>query len=292
MVAETETLTDLGKIVELVNHSDISSIKQTVSQIISTINDPASSAKDLKMIIEIDPPLTAKLLRLANSAKYGYPKTISEIQEAIICIGFDAVRELALSQKVCELFENDTYISGYSRASLWKHSVGVALCSKLIYRREFKQHGNNIYVAGLLHDIGIIVLDQFFHDKFILILKKAYKHRINCIEIENDILGFDHTDIARALAENWEFPNQIIKAIDLHHDPEFDEDESDKIPSVIYLADSIAQDLLIGYNDAPNINRHVYSRCLKKLNIKSKAVDLISKEAAKEINDMKKAGWF
>ncbi|MFC1493505.1 HDOD domain-containing protein, partial [candidate division KSB1 bacterium] len=274
------------------NHSEISSIKQTVTQIISTINDPGSSAKDLKRIIEVDPPLTAKLLRLANSAKYGYPKTISEIQEAIICIGFDAVREVALSQKVCELFENDTYISGYSRASLWKHCVGVALCSKLIYRREFKEHGNTTYVAGLLHDIGIIVLDQFFHDKFVEILKTATKHRKNCIEIENDMLGFDHTDIARALAENWGFPDPITKAIELHHDPELDEDDSNKIPSVIYLADNIVQNKLIGYNDAPNVSKLLYSRCLRKLNIKEKAVEFIARETVKEINSMKKAGWF
>ena len=118
-------------------------------------------------IIEVDPPLTAKLLKLANSAFYGYPKTIGEVQEAIVCIGFEAVKELALSQKICELFKKNDLINNYSRISLWKHSLAVAVFSKLLYRREFAKSGENIYVAGLLHDIGHIIMDQFLHDKFL-----------------------------------------------------------------------------------------------------------------------------
>ena len=123
---ENAASTKVQLIVEQVNNSEISSIKQTVTQILVTINDPNSSAKNLKDIIEVDPPLTAKLIKLANSALYGFPKTMSEIQEAIVCRGFDTVRELALSQKVCVLFQNDEYIHVFTKRSLWKHSVAVA----------------------------------------------------------------------------------------------------------------------------------------------------------------------
>ena len=116
----------LKHIVALVNESDISSIKNVVSGIIRIMNDPRSTAKDLKEIIQIDPPLTAKILRVANSAYYATRRRISELQQAIIWIGFDALKELAFSQKVCEIFDKDESIEGYSRTLLWKHGVAVA----------------------------------------------------------------------------------------------------------------------------------------------------------------------
>jgi len=282
----------IQEIIEITNHSDISSIKQTVTQIIETINNPASSARDLKNIIEIDPPLTAKLLKLANSALYGYPKTIGEIQEAIVCIGFEAVRELALSQKVCELFKKDDYFDGYSRRSLWKHSVAVAYCSKLIYRREFRERGENIYIAGLLHDIGIIILDQFKHEKFREILKKSRREKNNLINIENQVLGFDHTDIGLGLAESWEFPDEIEAAIKDHHNPENVADEYARIASTIFIANHAIQSRAIGYRDAPYKNETLYQKCLMKTNIKEKAIDLIIKEVEKEISKLERAEWF
>ena len=109
----------LKNLLVLVNNSDISSIKSTVSELVQLINDPKSSAKDLKKVVELDPPLTAKLLKLANSAYYGFPRTIGDIQEAVVCIGFETLKELELSQKVCQLFNQVDTFAGYSRALLW-----------------------------------------------------------------------------------------------------------------------------------------------------------------------------
>jgi len=282
----------IDKIIEIVNNSEISSIKQTVTQIINTINDPDSSANDLKSIIEIDPPITAKLLKLANSAYYSYPKTISSILESIVCIGFEAVRELALNQKVCEIFKKTDYINGYSRISLWKHSVAVAICSKLIYRREFSEPGENIYVAGLLHDIGIIVLDQFLHYDFINILRKSKHEKNNLVNIENAVLGFNHTDIGLAIADNWNFPIELVKAVGNHHNPENVDDEYVNISSTIFVANYVIQDKFIGYCDAPYKNKTLFQKHLMKLKIKEKAIDFIMKEVEEEINKMEKAGWF
>ena len=97
----------ISKIIQLVDKSEISSTQNVVSGIINVINDPDSSAKDLNDIIEIDPPLTARVLKVANSAYYGSPRKISEIQHAVIWIGFDVVKEIVLSQKVCQVFDQD-----------------------------------------------------------------------------------------------------------------------------------------------------------------------------------------
>ncbi len=103
------------ELMERISSSEISSTQRVISEIVRVINDSSSTAKDLKEIIEIDPALTAKVLKRANSAYYARPRRISEIQQAIIWIGFDALKELALNQKVWELFEEDARKTGYSR---------------------------------------------------------------------------------------------------------------------------------------------------------------------------------
>ena len=190
------------------------------------------------------------------------------------------------------MFQKEDYINGHTRISLWKHSVAVVLCSKLIFRREFRERGENIYVAGLLHDIGIIVLDQFIHNGFKGIVKKSRKEKNNLVNIEDDALGFNHTEIGMAIAESWDFPVELIKAIENHHNPTNVDDEYYKISSTIFIADYAIQDKLIGYCDAPYKNKALFVNCLMKLKIKERALGLIIKEVEKEINKMEKADWF
>lgn len=288
----SEKRKELKKIVDLVNRSDISSIKQTVGRIISTINDPRSTAKDLTGLIEIDPPLTARLLKLANSAYYSYSKEISEIQEAIICIGFDGVKELALSQKVCELFKSEDYIDGYTRAALWQHSVAVALCSKFIYRREFQKQGDNIYAAGLLHDLGIIILDQFFHNAFSEILKKAIKQKRNIFDVEQEMLGFDHSEVGEAIVQDWGFPEEITVSISKHHEPCHVDEEFRIISRTIAVSDFVIQEKMLGYCDAPHKSDDILNNCMNDLDINEYAIDLIASDVKEELSKMKEAGWF
>jgi len=292
MDANEEKKKKIKVIMGKVNTSKISSIKQTVTQIVKVISDPNSSAKDLKNVIEIDPPMSARLLKLANSAFYGLRKKISGIQEAIICIGFDAVKELALTQKFCELFDGYDNLHGYSRISLWKHSIAVALCSKLIYRREFYERGENIYAAGLLHDIGLIILDQFQQSELLNILKKSIIDKENLVNIENDVLGFNHMDIGEAIAEDWGFSNEMAVAIGNHHNPDSVKGEFAKITSIVYISDYISQSKKIGYSDAPYENYALFHKCLMKHKIKNKAIEIIMEEVEEEINKMEEAGWF
>lgn len=282
----------IKRIIEIVNNSDISSIKQIVIKIIKIINDPDSSAKNLKDVIEKDPPLTAKLLRLANSAFYGYSKKISTIQEAIVCIGFEAVKELALRQKVCELFSKEFYFNSYSRLSLWKHCIAVALCGKLIYRMEFQQHGENIYAAGLLHDIGIIISDQFLQNSFIDILTKSKNTKKNLINIEDNVLGFNHTDIGSSLATDWKLPDELVIAIKNHHNFNSIEEKYIKISLSLFVSNYACQNSGIGYNDAPYEDKTKFLKCLEELKLKEKSIELIIEEVKNEIKKIEEIGFI
>lgn len=290
MNEENNKQTRLKKIIEKLRDSDISSIKNIVTGIIKLINDPDSNAKDFKEIIQIDPPLTGKLLKLANSAYYSPQKDICEIQTAMIWVGFDALKELAIRQKVCEVFEGDSTIEGFSRNALWKHCVAVALLGKLIYRREFGKKGENIYVAGLLHDIGIIALEQFCQRDFKRITNKIRADHKNQPEIEKEVLGFDHAEIGQAIAFDWDLPRELVEIIGGHHNPESISNEFIRIGSTLYVADYVCQQRHVGYQNMHVLDEERFKKCLKKLNLTSYALDLIVTDVELEIHKMEEQG--
>ena len=283
----------LAEIVNMVNESDISSIKSVVSSIIKIISDTASTAKDLKEVIQIDPPLTAKVLKLANSAYYSRRSKISDIEHAVIWVGYDAVKELALSQKVCEIFDKDESVQGYSRYQLWQNSVGVALLGKMIYRREFGEKGEDIYAAGLLRNIGIIAIDQFRQQEFVQCLQIAKTESLNLIDVENRILGYNHAEVGLAITRNWQLPEELVASIGLHHQPDkVEQAYMKKMVYTLYLADSLGQDNRVGYCDAPKTRDDMFNLCRKELNIGPYAFDYIISDMKKELKLMQIQGVF
>lgn len=282
----------LNELIETVNRSEIASIRSTLTKIIEIIHNPDSSMVELKEAIEVDPPLTAKVLRLANSAYYGNRGKIGTILEAIIHVGFDTIKELALNQKVLELFKRERNINGYSRRSLWIHSVGVAICNKLIARREFCQIGDDMYTAGILHDIGIIVEDQFLTDALLKAIQMANEKKRSLLEAEVEILGYHHEDIGARLAESWEFPPTLSSVIGSAQRPLLAEEGYKRLAMVCYISNRACQKRHIGYIESPVFDDDLYQHCQQYLGIKEKAIEIITDEVEKEVRQMEATGWF
>jgi HD-like signal output (HDOD) protein len=285
---------ELQCLVEEVDNSELASIKTVVGGIVRIINDPRSSARDLKEMVEVDPPLTAKILKLANSAYYNSPKTISDIEQAIVWIGFNAIKELALNQKVCELFASGAETGDYSRLRLWEHSVGVAICGKILSKMALGNVEQNMYAAGLLHDMGIIVEDQFRSESFIKILEycKDESNLFDLIHLEKDILGYDHGELGGYLSDSWNFPQPLAMAITWHHNPLQAPLEYRPLVSLLYVADYLCQEAAIGFQSTPFRNAELYSRCIGFLNLKRKELDLVAEQVRAEITKMKEQGFF
>jgi len=279
-------------IINLTDSSEISSIKSIVSGIIEIINNPRSTAKDLTELIGADPPLTAKVLKAANSAYYGGRGRVDDVEQAVIWIGFDTLKEIALSQKVCELFRKKDTIEDYSRPQLWRHSVGVALLCKIIYRSEFREKGENAYAAGLLHDIGIIVEDQFLQKEFRNVLSLCKKETKNLISAENEILGFNHAQLGKSLAMYWKFPGSLVHSIGGHHDPSTAPAQHERIVITTYVSDYLCQKSAEGYQDAPFQDTALYEECLKLLGLHPFSVEIMVKEMKEKTERMSKRGLF
>ncbi|HPG41415.1 MAG TPA: HDOD domain-containing protein [bacterium] len=289
---EKEQEDKLENLLHKVNGSDISTIKSVVTSIIRIINDPDSTVGDIEEIIQVDPPLTARVLKVANSAYYSPQNKISEIDQAVIWLGFNALKELVLSQKVCEIFKRNDVYDGYSRPMLWRHCFAVALMGKMIYRREYGERGENAYVAGLLHDIGIIAIDQFLQQDFKRVIKLANDNSINLMQAENEVWGFTHQDVGLRITDNWGLPEEYVMAIGFHHKPDRVVEKFSKISCTLYVANYFCQSQKIGYGDEPFPDDELYKSCMKKLNLNPIALGLIAKNMQNEIRKMEEMGIF
>ncbi len=283
----------LDELLSLVNKSNIASLRTTLVKLIEVIHNPDSSVTELKNLIEVDPPLSANVLRRANSALYGMRRGIASIMDAIIFVGFDAIVELTINQKFFELFQsNGLDTSGYSRTALWEHCVGVALCGKLIYRREFRKGGGEMYTAGLLHDIGIIVEDKFLHDEFISILANMKKNESDLHSAEIDVLGYCHEDIGKKLAESWNFPEELSRVIGMAERPEAEDSSPFLMADTLYVANCACQLRKVGFSETSQVDAPTYESCLNRLEIKERALEIIMDEVETQIAQMKEDGWF
>ena len=280
----------IERILSAINDSDLSSIKSVVGNIIRLINDPKSTARDLKDIISIDPPLTAKILRVSNSSFYAPQNKIDDVGKAIVWVGFNTVRELALRQKACELFDRDEAIEGYRRSELWAYSVATAHFAKMIYRREFGKSGDNIYSAGLLHKIGLIAEEQFLRKAFTKILHLANSKGEHLSRIEEKVFGFNHAYLGREIARNWNLPEEIISCIAYHANPFDAPEEHFEITAVMHVAAIQCHFAQIGYYSATLFDDDLYTRCLETLNLEQDSLNMIIQEGQLEIAEMLEKG--
>ncbi len=211
-------------------------LPMVVTRIMQMVENPKTSAADITKVISLDPALTVKILKLVNSAYYGFPKKITTITHAIMILGFEDVKNIALSVSVFDMFKGDSVEGGFDRVAFWQHSISVGVCAKLLAKRLRHKDPEEAFIAGLLHDIGKIILDQFFHEELVQILREVREKNTLFINAERTLFGMDHTEIGRIVARKWGLPNEIVDCISAHHDPTASE-ELDILVSIVHASD-------------------------------------------------------
>ncbi len=217
-----------------------------VAKVIQVVSNPLTSASDLSKIITVDQALTAKVLRLANSAFYGFPFRIKNITQAVSILGFDTIRNLALTVSVYKVFtgEND---SEFSHQDFWKHCVGVAICASLLARRIKYKSPEGAFTAGLLHDIGKNFFEQYMNKEYREVLKYAKEKNKSIYLAEQEKLSIDHAIVGKMMAEKWNLPHELAAGIAAHHHPEKEEEET-VMAHIINVADIICKKQSIGFS--------------------------------------------
>ncbi len=194
----------------------ISTLPQVAVRVMGLANDPDSTTQDLKNAVESDPSLSARVLKCVNSSAYAMRSKITNLQQAISYVGFNQVRNLAITGSVSQSFKQDVGVGAYRRSALWQHMVSVGVCARLIATRCKLQSFEDAFLAGLLHDIGIILEDQHIHEPFSAMVRSLATGR-TLAESEREYLGFDHTMLGARVAEAWKFPPAVQAAIRFHH---------------------------------------------------------------------------
>ncbi len=218
-----------------------------IGKVIQTIYSSGSSANDLAQIIERDPPLTAKILKAANSAYYGSATTINSLRRAVVVLGFDTIKELVSAVSVSHFFfDSSPKSGGIDRKGLWIHSVGVAKAAQIISNRVGVGRADVAYTVGLLHDIGKIVLTILYPEFYKRVVATAAAKRCRIVLAEQRLLNTDHAMVGKVLCELWNLPDDITSTVFSHHDPSEISTGDVQLIRLVHLSDILARTLSIG----------------------------------------------
>ena len=221
---------------------DLPSLPRVFEEISRRLNDPRSSMEEIAQLVALDQALTAKVLRMVNSPLYGFPRRIGSIDHAIVLLGLNVIRGLIVCASVLE-------VAAGSMVGLWEHSVGCALACREIARWAGFKDADEYAVAGLLHDLGKVVVFVQMPDIHERIQRTMAESGLCPLEAERAVLGFGHDRINAWLADHWNLPRTIKEGMAGHHRPTSSQYHS-KYAAVVHVGDFLAKVLEIG--DAGN----------------------------------------
>jgi len=239
--------------------SHIATLPEITVKIIELVEQPTSTAQDLHNVIANDPALCSRILKVVNSAFYGLPRQIGSINRAIVLLGLNAVKNIAIAASLTKLFRGGELCPNFSARDLWQHSIATAACSKLICDTLKIGLPDEAFLAGLIHDIGMMVEVQALREQLVQVFDQLEVNddgspTQDMREIERAVIGADHCAFGAALCETWKFPKSFAYVTGHHHDPMELPAGSRALASVVYIADRIVCEAGYGFRlDLPSL---------------------------------------
>lgn len=269
----------------LASVSDIATLPEVTVKIIKIVEDPNSTARDLHVVIKTDPALSAKVLKVVNSAFYGLPGQIASVDRAIILLGMSAVKNIAVAASIARLFKSGKMSEQFSAKDLWRHSVAVAVAAQMIARASGQPAGlDEAFLAGLIHDIGVLVERQAFSEQLSDVIARCSAGEGNFGHLETEVIGADHQAFGDALTTKWKFPRHLRAAVGFHHRPESLSVELQKFGSSVCLADILCCRQKLGfYLTAQDIE--ITEELLNAAGINAAQFDGIAERLEEEVED-------
>jgi HD-like signal output (HDOD) protein len=213
-------------------------LPQVVSEVLKLADDPEASPKQMERIIERDTAITAKILRVANSSYYGMNQ-VPSIGRAISMLGMNNVRSLVVGIAYQQLMSGRPSASKFNKVEYWRHSLGTAICARILAKLKLPIKSEELYVACMMLDIGLLVIDRFQPLELDKAISFAINEDMKLHEAELLMYGFDHSHVGAMLAKQWGLTDLIVDAVKYHHQPEMDENHQ-QYTALISLADQLA----------------------------------------------------
>ncbi len=258
---------------------EIPTISAIFKKLIDLLESEDCSAKELSDLISQDQSITSLILKLVNSAFYGHMREITSLHQAIVILGLNTVKSIALG---ASLFKSDSKRKDkytLDKNQLWFHSLGTATTCKIIAKKIGYKDIEEAFAAGLLHDVGMVVFDAFFREEFKEVLLMASEKNLHILKAEKDILNISHDEAGQILLTKWKLPLAIASAIGGHHDIKKVEKKYQKLTCIVHLSNIIVKKLKIGSSGdkrIPQLNRN----SAKVIGLSPKDVEQVMRETA------------
>lgn len=235
------------------NIRDLPTLPGVATRILEVTQNTESSAMELADIVINDPAVSAKILNLANSSFYGFSQRITTIPQAVVVLGFDMVRSLALGVSVFQSLDRAPGSPSFEWDGFWLHSIGCATAAKNLAREVGIRDEGSLFVAGLLHDLAKILLDTHFRDQYRQVMLRVTRGDGPSCQIELEELGVDHAEIGSWLAFRWKFPDLLVDPIAGHHDLNQVQEGYNREAACVHLANLMTKQAGLGssYEGSP-----------------------------------------
>jgi putative nucleotidyltransferase with HDIG domain len=240
------------------------------------LNDPQSTLSEVGKVIEKDPSLTARLLKLANSSFFGFPSRLETVSEAITLIGIQQAQDLICASTVIEIFEGVS-AELVSMESFWKHSLACGVAARQLALERRVPKPEKFFVAGLLHDVGRLALYSRAPDMARAAFDRSAQEHKLLVKAETEILGFDHAEIGQALLRGWNYPANLVHAVHFHHSP-MAAGSFQLEASLVHLADHLVNAMQLGSSGerfAPPLNARAWERINLTIDVLEHIVEAI-----------------
>lgn len=240
--------------------------------------NPDTTTEQMGRVISKDHILASKLLKLVNSAFYGFPQRISSLNSAIILLGFNVIKSLIISASIFEVMEAQD-------VELWEHSLGCAVVCNVLARHMGVKDPEEISTAGLIHDLGKVAIKMELPREYAMITQLSQEKKISRLEAEREILGLDHAEVGSWLAKSWNLPNKLVEPIACHHDPQLAKEER-LASAIVHFGNIMIRGL--GYGHAgdiwvPSLNNKAW----KLLGLAPVDIDPLLQEIEEKLWDVK-----
>lgn len=228
--------------------SSIQPLPDTALKLMNVMSDPRSTLDNIVDTIKYDQAVTGQVLKLCNSSFFGLSRKVTSLNDAMLCLGTVKVLQLVMSVHTNNMLSSENRGYGLEPGVLWKHSVAVALASSLFAQRIRLPDVSLVFTAGLLHDIGKVILNEYVAEEFAEIVRLVADDNLSFVEAEQKVLGFSHEEVGGLIAEKWKLPPAIVRCIRFHHVPS-SLDPPDALVDTVYLANCVCLMLGIGLGE-------------------------------------------
>lgn len=267
----------------LVRTSDLVTLPAVTLRIFQIIRDPGAGIDDLAAVVRKDPALCARMLKVVNSAHYGLPRQVHSIERAVGLLGFRGLKRVAIAANLYGMFPDTQLTSTVHAECFWTHSTAVAVGSRLL-AETLTHNGGDAYLAGLIHDVGLVLEMQVRHDALAQVVRRVEAGATDFLRTEFDVMGFHHAALGEMLCEQWDFPREIIDVAGCHHRPLAAPLEHRALCAMVYIADRMAARNGLGY--AGTVGSHQLDPVvLEFLNIDEATIESVERRLIETFDD-------